>query len=59
MKFDLKTLLTVGGILVTLAGFYYTTQMRLDSLEKSVVELQEADSDITKMVNRKFKKLSK
>ena len=36
LKFDIKTLLVLGGLAVTFGGFYYTTQMRLDALENKV-----------------------
>ena len=32
MKVDIKTIITLGALLVPLVGFYYTTNMRLDSL---------------------------
>ena len=41
LKVDIKTFLTIGGILVVLGGFYYTTQMRLDTLENKVEILTE------------------
>jgi len=33
MTFDVKTLITVGGVIAILGGFYYSTQHRLESLE--------------------------
>jgi len=57
MKFDLKTILTIGGIIVTLAGFYHSTQMRLDQLEEKVVEIEQANAKILRTVNRRLKKL--
>ena len=59
MKLDLKTILTVGGIIVTLAGFYHTTNIRLDTLEKKVTSLEQANAKLLKTVNRKLKKLGK
>ena len=40
MKLDIKTLITLLTIAATLGGFYYTTQIRLDSLEQDVIKLQ-------------------
>jgi len=33
---DIKTILTVGGIIALLGGFYYSTQYRLTSLEDKI-----------------------
>jgi hypothetical protein len=33
---DMKTLLTIGGIIAVLGGFYYSTQHRLSSLEGKI-----------------------
>jgi len=40
MKIDIKTLVTIGALLVPLIGFYYTTNMRLDALEAKVKTMQ-------------------
>ena len=40
MKLDLKTAITVVTFVVTMAGFYYTTQHRLAALEEDVVTVQ-------------------
>ena len=39
MKLDIKTVITLLGIAAMLGGFYYTTEMRLDSLEGKVATL--------------------
>ena len=39
IKLDLKTLITVGGVIAVLGGFYFTTQLRLDSLEEKIEEI--------------------
>ena len=41
VKIDFKTLITVGGIIAVLGGFYFTTQLRLDSLEAEIQTLSE------------------
>ena len=40
MKVDIKTIITLGVLLVPLVGFYYTTNMRLDSLEEKIQQVQ-------------------
>ena len=40
MKIDIKTMLTLGALVVTLSGFYYTTNSRLDSLESQMKTMQ-------------------
>jgi hypothetical protein len=40
MKFDLKTLIGMLTLAATLGGFYYTTQSRLDNLEKDVAKIE-------------------
>ena len=49
MKLDIKTVITLLTFAAILGGFYYTTQMRLDSLEKDV-------STLSKKVHRMVKK---
>jgi len=42
MKFeiDLKTLVTLAGILAMLAGFVYTTKLRLENIEADVARIE-------------------
>jgi hypothetical protein len=49
MKLDIKTLITLLTIAATLGGFYYTTQIRLGSLEQEVVQVKKE----IKRINRK------
>jgi hypothetical protein len=37
---DLKTLVTLGGILAMLSGFVYTTTLRLNNIEEQVDSLE-------------------
>ena len=48
MKLDLKTVITIGVLLVPLVGFYYTTNMRLDGLEAAVTSVQKQIKQIKK-----------
>jgi hypothetical protein len=52
MKLDIKTLITLLTIAATLGGFYYTTQIRLDSLEQEI-------SQVKKQVKRLARKNNK
>jgi hypothetical protein len=52
MKVDLKTILTILGVVVSLAGFYYQTQMRLDTLEAEITSLKIADKQMRKLIRR-------
>jgi len=52
-KLDIKTIITLLTMAAALGGFYYTTQMRLDSLEQEVASLKKADSKLRKLINRR------
>ena len=52
MKLDLKTAITIVTFIVTMAGFYYSTQHRLNSLEEDVVLLQKKVKNIKKVRKR-------
>ena len=66
IKLDLKSLITVGTIVAILGGFYFTTELRLGSLETEVqtltarVEsLQSAVQDSSKQLKRVNKRIIK
>jgi len=62
LKLDVKLLLTLLLIVSTLGGFYYTTQLRLDLLEKTIGEQQEVVSEVNalkKQVVRLHKKITR
>ena len=42
MKIDLSQAITIGTVIAILAGFYYTTQHRLDKLEQQVETLKKS-----------------
>ena len=56
MKFELSHIIAVLTLVATLAGFYYTTNHRLDHLEDLVVELQVQDAKLRQMISKKGKK---
>jgi hypothetical protein len=62
LKLDVKLLLTLLIIVATLGGFYYTTQLRLDLLEKTIGEQLEVVSEVNalkKQVIRLHKKITR
>ena len=62
MKFDLKTLITLAGIIMLMGGFYYTTQLRLEILENEVRALRTQDTDMRtwmKDMSKKVQRLNK
>ena len=56
MKLELSHIIAVLTLVATLAGFYYTTNHRLDHLEAMVVELKEQDVLLQQKINKKGKK---
>ena len=55
LELNLATILTIGGVIAVLGGFYYTTQHRLDHLEGKVTALQEEIARVEKIAKRKKK----
>ncbi len=41
LTLDIKTLITVCGIIAMLGGFYYSTQYRLDALEDQITKISQ------------------
>ena len=48
MKLDIKTVITLLGLAAMMGGFYYTTEMRLESLEGKVASLAKKINKATK-----------
>tara|TARA_B100001113_G_scaffold257605_1_gene212805 strand:+ start:283 stop:456 length:174 start_codon:yes stop_codon:yes gene_type:complete len=55
MKVDVKVIITIATLLIPLVGFYYTTNMRLDALEASVVSIQNDIKQVKKLNKKKRK----
>jgi len=55
LELNLATILTIGGVIAVLGGFYYITQHRLDHLEGKVTALQEEIARVEKIAKRKKK----
>ena len=56
---DIKTLLTIGGFVAILGGFYYSTQHRLTSLEENLSHIsqqQDTQSGELKQIKKQLRK---
>jgi len=40
LELNITTVLTIGGIIAVLGGFYYTTQHRLDYIESELERIE-------------------
>ena len=65
MKLDIKTAVTLGTILFALAGFYYTTNSRLNDAEleikrlhKQIGVLERGEQRLQRMITRHANKES-
>lgn len=56
-KIDIKLALTLAAVIAGVGGFYYTTQMRLDSLEEKV-EQSGPNQELT-VLKKQVKRLAK
>jgi len=58
MKFDLdlKTLVMIISTACVLAGFYYTTQARLDAVEHHIQDLEDDVERLNRIVKNKKKR---
>jgi uncharacterized protein HemX len=52
----IKGLIPVIAAIVAIAGFYFTTQHRLEHIEVKIEELQEQDKKLRKMIQKKNNK---
>ena len=52
MNVDLKTGVFLAGLVASGAGFYYTTQSRLDNLEAKVAKLEKRLDKVSKAKKR-------
>lgn len=51
-KLDIKTLITIVTFAATMGGFYYSTQLRLDSLEEDVVAVEKQIKQLKRRTNK-------
>jgi hypothetical protein len=52
IKLDLKTLLTLGGIIAMLGGFVYTTKLRLDLADQRIDKIENDCSRLQRKLGR-------
>ena len=52
---QIKGLIPIVAVIMAIAGFYYTTQHRLEHIEKDITALKEENKRIRKLINRKEK----
>jgi len=49
---NVKVLIPLIAAIIALAGFYYSTQHRLDHLEDMIIDLQQEDIKLKKSIKR-------
>ena len=59
MKLDIKALVPILSIVALLGGFYYTTQLRLDTLEEKVSAFSKSEQDLNKRVGALEKRVNR
>jgi len=61
IELDLKTLITLGGIIAMLSGFVYTTSLRLEMVESRLERVEDDQTTLKKRYShsKKGKKTSK
>ena len=62
MTLDIKTLLTIGGVVAVLGGFYYSTQHRLSNLEGKIEHVSEqldVQSGELKQIKKQIRRLDR
>ena len=50
---DIKKLIPIFAVVIALAGFYYTTQHRLDHIEEKIEQLESSIAKNKKRNNKK------
>jgi len=49
---NVKVLIPLIAAIIALAGFYYSTQHRLDHLEDMIIDLQQEDMKLKKYIKK-------
>ena len=52
---NIKGLIPIIAVIMAIAGFYYTTQHRLEHIERDIAGLKEENKRLKKIINRKKK----
>jgi hypothetical protein len=53
IELDLKTLITLGGIIAMLSGFVYTTSLRLEMVESRLERVENEQTTLKKKTRTK------
>ena len=53
---NIKSLIPICAVILAIAGFYYTTQHRLEHLENEIEELKEQNKRLKKSLGKKLNK---
>ena len=59
MKLDAKTLIPILSIVALLGGFYYTTQLRLDTFEEQVGTFDTLEQELSKRIGTLEKRVNR
>jgi hypothetical protein len=59
IELDIKTLITLGGIVAMLSGFVYTTRMRFDLVDSRLEQLENHQSVMRKRLKSRDHKTKK
>ena len=51
----IKGIIPIIAVIMAIAGFYYTTQHRLEHIERDIAGLKEENKRLKKIINRKKK----
>ena len=54
-EIDIKTMIAIVAAVSVLGGFYYTTQMRLDNIEKEIDQLHSEIKKTSKLIRKSNK----
>jgi len=52
---QIKGLIPIIAVIMAIAGFYYTTQHRLEHIERDIAGLKEENKRTRKLINKKLK----
>ena len=55
MKVYVKVIITIATLLIPLVGFYYTTNLRLDTLETEIAAIKSDIKQVKKQAKKKRK----
>ena len=56
IELDIKTLITLGGIVAMLGGFVYTTRLRFELMDTRIEKIENQQSAIKKKLRPKKRK---